>query len=391
MPKNIVNRIDRNLARRLKEARREMGLSTRAVVERLPRRFVVSHSTIASYENGTAYPPITVLAALATTYQRTLNWFLDNRRELSGFRYWNLRSRVRLADKRQFEALVGRWTDAYVNLETRLKSPLRKEIVLPMEGWNGAPQQLAASVRKAMRLDDAQPIQSTIALLEMFAIRVLELRSALQIDGVAAKHGDSDVVVVNPDLSNERIRMNVTNELAHFLFQGAKHQFGWSNDFLERQEYDFATSLLIPDSQLEVAFADKSFIRLVEFRERFGISLAAMIDRAEKLRIINSTRARRLWAEMADYARVRSGPGLVWRDRAVRFEMLMEGAIESKTLTWEMAEEVTGIREGELRNRISSATGRHVDGRREEKGGVDEVRILRLAVGYDEPPTVAAE
>lgn len=390
MPKNIVNRIDRNLARRLKEARREMGLSTRAVVERLPRRFVVSRTTIASYENGTTIPPITILAALATIYQRTLNWFLDSRRELSDFRYWNLRSRVRLADKRQFEALAGRWAEAYENVEARLGSILHKEIYVPTEQWNGAPQQLAGSVRKAMKLEDSQPIQSTIALLEMFAVRVLEMRAPIQFDGVAARQGESAVVILNPDLSNERIRMNVTHEIAHILFAGAKQQFGWSDDFLRRQEYEFATSLLMPNSQLELAFMDKSFIRLVEFRERFGISLAAMIDRAEKMKIINSTRARRLWTEAADYTSSCTEPRLVWRDRAVRFEMLMEGAVESKTLTWGMLEEITGVREDELRNRVTSVMTRKSEEVREARGGTDEVRILRLAIGTD-GPSLAAE
>ena len=65
MAKTIVTRVDRNLARRLREARREVGLSTRAVCAKLPRRLKVSHTTLASYENGTTMPPTDVLAALA--------------------------------------------------------------------------------------------------------------------------------------------------------------------------------------------------------------------------------------------------------------------------------------------------------------------------------------
>jgi len=76
MAKNTVSRVDRNLARRLREARRETGLSVRSVAAKLPARVSVSHSTIASYENGTTVPPIDVLAALADVYQRTLTWFL---------------------------------------------------------------------------------------------------------------------------------------------------------------------------------------------------------------------------------------------------------------------------------------------------------------------------
>src|SRR5580700_9566863 len=96
MAKNVIHRIDRNLARRLREARREAGLSTRAAATKLPRRLAVSHTTIASYEKGVSVPPIDVLAALATAYERTINWFLEDRKELSEFTYRNLPSRVRV-------------------------------------------------------------------------------------------------------------------------------------------------------------------------------------------------------------------------------------------------------------------------------------------------------
>ena len=68
MAKNVVRRVNINLALRLREARRETGLSTRAVAAKLPRRFSVSHATIASYENGTTVPPVDLLGALADFY-----------------------------------------------------------------------------------------------------------------------------------------------------------------------------------------------------------------------------------------------------------------------------------------------------------------------------------
>jgi transcriptional regulator with XRE-family HTH domain len=108
LAKNFVSRVDRNLARRLREARREVGLSTRAVAQRLPRKLAVSHTTIASYENGLTMPPVDVLAALADIYSRPLNWFLENRTTLDSFRYRNLPSKVRLTDKRLFEATAGK-------------------------------------------------------------------------------------------------------------------------------------------------------------------------------------------------------------------------------------------------------------------------------------------
>lgn len=377
MAKNIINRIDRNLARRLREARQEAGLSTRAVVKTLPKRLAVSHTTISSYEKGVSVPPVDVLGALATSYNRTLNWFLENRHGLSGFRYRNLKPRVRLHDKRQFEAVAGKWIDAYVNLENHLKATIQRKIQeVDNEAIN--PRQLAVLVRENLGLEDSQPIQNVITLLESCAVRVLELRSSLPVDGVAARHDDRLVVIFNPNTRNDRMRMNAAHELAHALYDGHKRELGWSDDLVEKQAYDFASELLLPDTQLEQAFDGKSFLRLIEFRERFGISLAAMIHRAEKSRIIKSATARWLWAEMAKKGWRKDEPGYVWRDRAIRFEMLMESALHTGLLTWGKAENVTGIREDELRKRIADVTEFTSTSRQEKPDEKEYVGILKL-------------
>jgi Zn-dependent peptidase ImmA (M78 family)/transcriptional regulator with XRE-family HTH domain len=352
--KNIVARVDRNLARRLREARRETGLSTRAVAGKLPHKLTVSHATIAAYEKGVATPPVLVLAALGDIYGRPLNWFLEDRKGLSEFRYRNLRSRVRLSDQRQFEAQASKWVDAYLNLERHLKShpPRRATVVASHE--DVAPDLLAVRVRRSfLSLDDDEPIQNMVGVLESFSTWALEIKSSFGIDGAAARHGDDFVVVLNPEVANDRVRMNAAHELAHVLYDGCKHGFGWTDDDVEKRAYLFASSLLLPESQLKEAFDGKSFIKLIQYKERFGISLAAMIYMAEKSRVINTTTSRWLWAEMARRGWRHAEPGYVWRDRAIRFEMLLESAIQTKALTWADAERVTGVREYELRQRLA--------------------------------------
>ncbi len=364
-------------------------MSTRAVAARLPKRLSVSHTTIAGYENGTSMPPVDVLGALATLYQRTINWFLEDRTGLSEFRYQNLKSGARLTEKRHFEAVAGRWVDAYVSLESHLKADLHQTAADVPEEWEAGPRHLAGLVRQSLGIGETQPIQSTMSLLEAFAVRVIELRTELPTDGVAAQHDGSIVLIVNPNTSNERLRMNAVQELARVLYSNCGKQFGWTESVVERQAYDFASSLLLPDSQLEAAFRGQSFLRLIEFKERFGISLAAMIHRAETSRIIRSTTARWLWSEMSHRGWRKEEPGYVWRDRALRFETLMESAIQSKTLTWGAAENVTGIREDELKSRLASATEYGNAQQREKDGDEDDVRILKLAFGNGKPSLMA--
>jgi Zn-dependent peptidase ImmA (M78 family) len=377
MAKNIVNRVDRNLARRLREARRETGLSVRAVAAGLPAKLAVSHVTIGGYERGVTKPTIHVLAALADLYGRTLNWFLDQREGLSDFRYRNLKSRVPVGDQRQFEAQAAKWIDAYIRLEKHLCPKRRPDRAKQLDsGHDLRPEFLAAAVRRSLNLEDSQPIDNTVSVLESFSALAMELRTTFGIDGAAAKHGNDFVVVLNPEANNDRLRMNAAYELAHLLYDEHKQDLGWSNTAIEQRAYEFASLLLIPESQLTRAFDGKSFLRLVEYKERFGVSLANMIYRGEKSGVINSTAARAMIAEMTRQGGSKAEPGFIWRDRAISFEKMLESAIQTKTLTWIEAEQITGVREGELRQRLADAISQTRTA--SQSGGTDNAKQITV-------------
>lgn len=351
MAKNVVQRIDKNLARRLAEARREIGLSTRAVAKRLPDDNRVSHTTIAGYENGTSVPTVSVLGSLATVYERPVNWFLGSREIFTGFTYRNLQSRVPLTEQRKYAAQAGKWAEAYFALETHLKTDRQHR----SEDVDGRlPGQLAQQIRQQhLDLDDAQPVQNTVAVLESFSTWAIELAANFRVDGAAAKLSGRPVVVLNPNIANERARFNLCHELAFALYaQG--------NDVspleVEHNAQVFASSLIIPDSQIRDAFSGRSFLKLIQFKERFGISLSAMIHRAEELEVINTTASRWLRSEMTKRGWRRNEPGYVWRDRAIAFETMLESAIETKQITWEDAERITSIPGHELQARLISAS-----------------------------------
>jgi Zn-dependent peptidase ImmA (M78 family)/transcriptional regulator with XRE-family HTH domain len=318
-------------------------------------RAAISHATLASYENGVTMPPIDILAALAGIYRRSLNWFLDTRDSLTGFRYRNLGSRVGLTDQRKYAAVAGKWADAYFNLERHLNQHRQVSVLTaPHHGMTAT--SLAETVRRqSLHLDDRQPVQNTVCALESFSAWALELRASFGVDGAAAKLGGEPVIIINPKIANDRVRLNAALELGYVLFETTGFSSGLIEPEIERQAYDFACSLLMPESQLRAAFEGTSMLRLIEYKERFGIGLAAMLHRAEKLKIINTTAYRWLWAEFGRRGWRQKEPGYVWRDRAIGFEILLESAIHSKRLTWADAERVTGVQESELRKRLEEA------------------------------------
>lgn len=346
------------LADKLKMARKATGMSTWKVAEKLNQRFriAISHATIANYEKGKSSPPIETLAALAALYERPLNWFLDALAVLTGVHYRNLPSRVRVSDRHRYEGEVHRWLTAYVNIEQRLNQPLRVAKTDFRAEPDEEPDDLARRLRTALRFKETETIPSVVELLERFGIRVIEHPTELRIDGLAARFGPEYVVVLNPTVPNDRSRLNAAHELAHVLYGDCDEEAGQSKA-RERRAFRFASHLLLPNRQLKQAFEGQSMVRLVNFKEQYGISLAAMVYRAEQLGIITKSVAKRLWIEFAKRGWKTSEPGNVRPDRATRFEQLLDAALFDGRLTLRDAASIAGVRPEEIRERINLAIG----------------------------------
>lgn len=344
-------------AQKLLEARKALGLSTRAVAERLSRRFRVSHATIANYEGGKSSPPLDILAALATLYERPLNWFLERGSQLTNVRYRNLTSKVRVADRHRYEAEAHRWLDAYITIERRLGSPLNNDFHGFRRKAKETPADVARRVRNELGLGEYEkdPIDSVIDVLHRFGVRVMELRTELRIDGLAARFDSEHAVILNPVAPNDRFRMNAAHELGHVVLGDCGRT---SADKLEEQQaFEFASHLLLPNRALKDAFDGQSMIRLLKFKERYGISLAAMVYRAEKQRVITKPMARKLWIGFAKKGWKTTEPGDVRPDRATRFEELIDAAVADGRLSVRDAANIAAVRPEELRERVELASG----------------------------------
>ncbi len=362
------------LAKRLFRARKTLGISTRAAAELAGPRLQLSHATIANYEKGRSTPPANVLAALASVYGRPIGWFLDEGETLSGIRYRNLTSKVRIGERQRYEACAEKWLEAYIRLETHLDLPLEARSKLPSTG-DLSESDAAESIRSAMKLDDKEPVPSVTNAMERFGIRVVELPTESRIDGLAARYGEEFVVVLNPDTSNDRARMNAAHETIH-VAEGDCEKGDGPNKEQEQRAFNVASRVLLPECQLKEAFRGKSLVRLVSYKERFGISLAAMIYRAQHTDILSASEARWLWMEFSRRGWRRKEPGYVRPDRAIRFEEMLDSAIlERRIKGFSEAETILGVAADELRERLKMAMG--IKGSREQEEGDD-----------DSPPTI---
>lgn len=366
--------MEMSLAAKLKLARQGIGLSTRKVVEKLPTRLKLSHATLANYEKGRSAPPLDVLVALAAVYERPINWFLQRGTPLTNIRYRNLPSRVRISDRHQFEAEVQRWLDAYVAIEQRLDCPLQGEFTDFRANPDESPPELAQRVRRFLNFSATDPIPSVTDILDRFGIRTIEQPTEFRIDGLAARFGDEPAVVLNPGVSNDRSRLNAAHELAHVIFGDCDKEDTIETKASENRAFEFASVFLLPNAKLKEAFTGQSMVRLVQFKEMYGISLAAMVYRAEKQRYITKPTAKKLWMEFSRRGWRTNEPGTVRPDRATRFEQLLDSALFERRISIREAAGLAGVRPEDIRHRINSAMGLAKDAFSDE----EEPPVLRI-------------
>ena len=349
-----------HLAIKLRQARLATGNSTRKVAEKVAKRVKVSHTTLANYEAGRSQPTMDVLVALASLYDRPLNWFLGESFTLRNIRYRNRKSRVKLGDLARYEAHAVKWLQAYRALEDTLDQPLKGDLAdfHFEDGESGA--DAAQRLRAKINLDASEKITSVADLLERLGVRAIELPTELAVDGLAALAvGDDEeyVVALNSTVSSDRARLNAAHEVGHVLAGDCDSDDIDNRGPNEDRAFDFASHLLLTDEMLRVAFAEKSMVRLVQFKERFGISVAAMIYRARDLGLISETVAKRIWMEINRRGWKQNEPGCVAEDRSVRFERLLDAALLEEKLTLDQAAELSGVRSDELRERHEWALG----------------------------------
>ncbi len=344
------------LGERLRSARIAAGLSTRALADRLKGRVKLSHATLANYERGDTQPGMDVVSAIASELNRPLQWFLQSGLALQNVRYRHRKSLVTQTACMQFEFAAQTWLDAYLFVEQRLGEPLARARKHKLEDVEGrTPEQKAKSVRKMLGLGDDEPLYSVPKTLEAFGIRVIEVPTEEAIDGLAAMFGRERVAVLARGLEGDRSRLNAAHEFGHVVAGDVEAET--EDPEAHTRAFEFGACLLMPSAVLKRAIERQSMVHLVDMKKQYGVSLAAMIYRAEKSGFLTSKEAKAIWIEFAKRGWRQREPGRVAPDRALRFEVLFERAVRLKKVTLDDVSKRCGISVNELKRRLSEPVG----------------------------------
>ncbi|RYY60329.1 MAG: helix-turn-helix domain-containing protein [Chitinophagaceae bacterium] len=278
-------------AERLKSARKMKGWSLQDLSDNLT--LALSKQALSKYEQGEMNPGSDVLIALANALDVKPDYFLREPIELGEIAF---RKTPDLSAKEidRITELVKDHLERYLEVEellgitTQFKSPIKDKVISDPEQIDG----LVAQLNKAWNLG-YDPIPNVIDMLEEHNVKVIEIDADDKFDGLSTWVDKIPVVVVSKHYSVERKRFTALHELGHLVLsidKGADE---------ERICHAFAGAMLLPDGSLEKLLGNKrkniAMGELVSIKEQFGISIQAIMMRAQLKGIVDKTFVSKFW------------------------------------------------------------------------------------------------
>lgn len=124
----------------------------------------------------------------------------------------------------------------------------------------------------------------------------------VKMDGLSnwsSADGRPYILIASDKQTCVRSRMDAAHELGHLVLHHSLNQNALNNssDFkeIERQAFEFAGAFLLPAESFATEVWSPSLGTFVALKERWKVSIAAMIMRCAKLNMVTEEGSRRLW------------------------------------------------------------------------------------------------
>jgi len=277
---------------RLTIARRRRRQSSKGLAELVG----VTPVTLSRWENGVTTPEDSAVAKIAQALDFPIAFFAGDAcagPEINGASF---RSLTTMSPKERDAALAA-GSLAYLLadwVDERFDLPEPDLIDLSYEE---DPEAAAAAVRQVWGLGLA-PVGDMVRLLEAHGVRVFSLaENTKNVDAFSCWRDDTPFVFLNTFKSAERSRFDAAHELGHLVMH--KHGGPHAGREAETEANRFASALLMPAQDILGRIRRITGLRdLVQAKKRWGVSVAALAYRLNKLGIVSDWQYRGLCIEM---------------------------------------------------------------------------------------------
>ncbi len=185
------------------------------------------------------------------------------------------------------------------------------------------PEKAAILMRQYWGLGE-QPISNMVNLLESKGVLVFSLsENTKNVDAFSCWRTDAPYVFLNTFKSTEHSRFDASHELAHLVLHkhGGPHQ-GKSS---ELEANAFASAFLMPEADIRSRISYiLSLGQLVEIKERWGVSVAALVYRLHKIGLLNDYRFRNMYIQINKLGYRKKEPKSLPRENSVIWEKVFK-------------------------------------------------------------------
>lgn len=275
---------------RLQVARQLRKITRTALAQELD----VSAAAVGQWEAGATRPKPQTLVQIARTLRFPIEYFAASGRPLgdfdtesSFFRSLRKSSQIDREAAMAHAALLAELTEV---IARRARLPVLDIPEHLADESCSEPQidEIAGRVRASWDLED-KPIGNMVRLLKMHGAIVVRLELADQgIDAFSWLGPDRPVVILDTGKDDRaRSRFDAAHELGHLVMHRERARA--ADRDLEKQAHRFAGAFLLPARQLEAEWPTGrlNWRELLELKQRWQVSLAALLYRARDIGLIS--------------------------------------------------------------------------------------------------------
>lgn len=335
---------------RLKSARKMKGWSLQELADHLS--VSISKQALNKYEAGAMNPSAEVLIALARALEVKPDYFMREPVELAAVEF---RKTPKLSVKHEesLKEIVREFLERYLeveqllNIEVPFHNPVKNILISEVEEVENAARKLIKEWNLGF-----DPIPNVIEMLEDHGVRVVEIDAPEAFDGLSTWVGNIPVVVVSKNFTIERKRFTALHELGHLVLNIEK------GADKERICHAFAGALLLPDDSLEKMLGERRNNiapgELVRIKEQYGISVQAIMMRAQLKGIIQPATANRFWRGIAGNKQEIGLGSFAGQEKSYRFEQMVFRLAAEEVVSMSKAANLAGKKLAVFRDELDA-------------------------------------
>lgn len=330
---------------RLKQARKLAGLTQ----EELGKRVSVEKMTISKYESGKIHPSSGTLISLSRALDVDIDYFFRETsvvlRSTPRFRLADPKEKLPKKEEKQIIAKTQELLEKYVEImeimdisdEMADYSDLKWDI----KKFHEDIEALAFEVRKAWNLGQ-DPIDNLMSTAEDNGFKIMLVDGPDNLEAATfPEESVGPVIVLRKNAPKERQRFSLAHELGHYFVNHGRFN-------AEMAANRFAAALLAPKEMLMkdtgVHRTDFTKEELLLLREKYGMSISALLVRMESLKIIDEkTKKKLMKADREKRWSVRpNGEAYLYTEEPKRMELLVRRAVSEGIISASKGRELLG-------------------------------------------------